>query len=546
MRAHRPSPPGAPVSSAHEPTEPTPGWALFCGAATLVLFAVLAWHFHFPGPRVRNDDAQYILLARSLRSFQYLDWHILGAPYHTQYPPGYPFFLAVISSLFGERWTLFIIANLAFSLVALAMVFDVARRLWSPTVAVATLGVAALVPAWLYPIGPAANVLADAPYTALTVGVLWILAVKPRSAGWLASAGALAILAALTRSIGVTMLAALFLLWLLERRWKAAALLLVTASATVGSWLLWTVVAGNRVVGRSYIADALATAGVSEASPGPLRVLIHRMAHGVVRYGTHEVPVAFGLPHIAGTPIDNIVGIGLLFGFGAVGFVVVWRRWRGAGLYLTTYVGLLLVWPWVLDRFLVPILPLIVLSVIVGAASVVSKARRGAFTLAVALLLVLCASRRDLQLMASANGVCDEEGSGESCHLPAQQAFFDGLDFIRDSMPRGEPVVSIKDATFTYVSDHPVLPAYRVMRGEASLRTSLEAAGVQYVFFGWVPGPDTFQAAERIMDACADFDLVRTFGNRAVLVRLRPEGPSGASCGELRRLLAKPLDPVER
>ena len=79
-----------------------------------------------------------------------------------------------------------------------------------------------------------------------------------------------AIGAALTRSASVTLVAALALLWVLRRQWRAFVALSVAAALTVGPWLVWTVVAPHKVAGRSYIAgcDAADTRSSTAATAG--------------------------------------------------------------------------------------------------------------------------------------------------------------------------------------------------------------------------------------------------------------------------------------
>src|SRR6185369_15337826 len=61
----------------------------------LVLHVVLAWLTRAVAIGTGNDDATYVLLARSVRHFEYVDRHLVTMPVHAQYPPGYPAILAL-------------------------------------------------------------------------------------------------------------------------------------------------------------------------------------------------------------------------------------------------------------------------------------------------------------------------------------------------------------------------------------------------------------------------------------------------------------------
>jgi len=233
------------------------------GAGLLVLHAVLAWYLTTPGVGTGNDDAVYLLLARSLREWGYADLFYVGTPAQAQYPPGYPAFLALLGAIGGEQPAVFVAANILLSVTGLALVFDVVRR-HDPLVALLGLVFLAIDPLLLELAGAFRS---EPLFMALTAGSLWLLAHPGpgrRAEGWAVAA---AIAAALTRSVGVALLAGIGLSWLARRRWRAVAGLGLAAGLTVGSWLAWTVIAPRQGPGRSYVADA--TYRPAEVEPGP-------------------------------------------------------------------------------------------------------------------------------------------------------------------------------------------------------------------------------------------------------------------------------------
>lgn len=222
------------------------------GAALLALHGILAWSVRVPAITAGNDDAVYLLLARALRSGRYVDLFYAGTPAHSQYPPMYPGFLALLGSVFGERLSVFLVANILLSILALALFFAVARRR-DPRIALLALAVSVVNPILL----AMAGALRSEPLCmALTALALWLVDRQKDTSRLRFGAGASALAAALTRSASVTLVAALALLWALRRQWRACAALLVGAALTIGPWLAWTMVAPQQVVGRSYIADA--------------------------------------------------------------------------------------------------------------------------------------------------------------------------------------------------------------------------------------------------------------------------------------------------
>jgi len=161
----------------------------------LLTHAVLVWQSRSAAIEpAANDDAQYFLLARSLRSFHYRDSHIPGNPVHAQYPPVYPALIAAGTAVFGEHLGVVQVVTLLCSLLALLLIFDIARRLASPLV-----GILLLVPLAFnaHLLGYAGRIASEPPYMAFSFAALWVLVAFPDSRRPLLWAGVLAILAAL-------------------------------------------------------------------------------------------------------------------------------------------------------------------------------------------------------------------------------------------------------------------------------------------------------------------------------------------------------------
>jgi hypothetical protein len=147
-------------------------------------------------------------------------------------------------------------------MLGLACLFDVVRRRWSTEIAFLATAAAAVNPVLLVNAG---SITSETLFTTLTLASLRAAeradparerrqAAAPRDAVW---AGAFAVAAALTRSAGVTLVAALGVHWLYRRRYRWVLALGVAASVSVGAWLAWTVAAPSRQVRRSYVDDAV-------------------------------------------------------------------------------------------------------------------------------------------------------------------------------------------------------------------------------------------------------------------------------------------------
>jgi len=177
---------------------------------------------------------------------------------------------------------------------------------------------------------------------------------------------AAAICAALTRSIGVTLLFAIGIHWLLERRFAPVLAFTVTSIGTVALWLFWTAGRHEQFIGRSYIADfAIRDGGfVAEFSS---RIF------DAIRYLTSLIPYLLTVPTMTDTLVDNIIGATVITVGISIGLLVLFWRFRPVALYVLLYGILLALWPYKIGRFVIPLLPLLVPALLLGIETSVRR-----------------------------------------------------------------------------------------------------------------------------------------------------------------------------
>lgn len=526
-------------------------------AALLAMHAILAWMLRVPGLTTEHDDAWYLLLARALRQFSYAELPIVGTPPHAMYPPGYPALLALLGATNADAIALAVAVNVALSVLSLALAARLAARI-SPWYAIGVLAICAPNPLLL---NQAAGVRSEVLYTVAALTALLAFTsphtnthTNTRTSTRIAMVGiAGVVLAALTRSIGVTLLLAMALHLVLARRWRTLTQLSLVAMLTVGAWMFWTVRAPRLAVGRSYIADATLVHSAREgdlavvpATYGPLtpviaiaRIAPRRIAHNVQGYVRSFVPAAFAAPLLAGTGIDNGIWFLLLIVGGAVGLGCLWRSMRAVVLYLLAYLGLLAVWPYLMTRYLGPVLPLLALSMLVGVRCIIvrgvpqrlASARTVASvatTVAVAIVAVLSlnGTMQDverLKLVAK----CDRSApiASAGCFGAEQRDFFVAIDAARRLTPDSARFLGAKDATFF------LLTGRQSARESEAVATSdpaefaefLRMHGVQFILLSRVH-IDQAAFAAPLTPYCAQYELVARFGAHVVLLRVPQSG----------------------
>lgn len=522
----------------------------------ITVFVAVTWVLRAPDITLEGDDALYLLLSESLRDFNYRETFLVGHPTHAQYPPGYPALLAMASLLVGSRPDHLAIVGILAAAGGLAALWFAVRSIWSPWIAAGTLAVAAFNPGLIHISG---LLMSEAPFFALAIVAIWG-ARRPGDRRVVAIAIIAAIAAALTRAAGVSIVIAVLIAWLLERRWRAASILALCAALTVGPWLVWTFTAPNQNPDRSYASDAAfgltdslqrapgpQSATTSGTRPdGPPRLakvpeaLARRVAANAQTYATRELPWVLPAASVPGTTVDNWVWLVAVVLFGAAGLRQLWQRWRVAALFLACYGALLLVWPWAIPRLLIPIVPLIILTLLVGAWVLGSRLGRRGWIVPVTLgaLIAFTAIARNLTRLEQASA-CDRSRatSSPACFSDDQLGFFSAAGHARtvtDSAARF--ALGSKWSTFGYYARREVLPfrATPGMSGE-QIVDSLAAAGVGHVLLAHLSSNDV--AFGRLLrPSCDRLALVGVFNSQTLLFELRERAAAdttGGGCAAL-------------
>ncbi len=503
--------------------------------ALLLMHAILAWLIREPGITVRNDDALYVLLARSLGGGHFLDRHLQGAPPHALYPPGYPALLLLIGWLGGERLDLFLGVNVLLSVASLALSFDLVRRHWSLTTAFLVLG--ALV-ANNSLVRYAGSLVSEPAYLFFSTLVLWLLSRSRADARVLTFATLITIVAGLTRNVGVVLLAAMVGWLLLERRPRAALLVALAGGVVLGGWLFRVFLLPDefRTVGRSYAEDV-----ERMVERGGLFFLYKRAKIGVV-YATTFLPQSLPIPAVSGNPTSLAVWGWFLAAVIPVGLLATWRRrWRLAVLYVAGYLLLLGLWRMSSPRFLAVLLPLLVMAVLIPFAEWLgSYRRRLGLGLAVALTVLL--ALRGFELWREdwvAIRDCDRsQALGSSpCFNSDARAFFRLAERSAAVVPPDGVVLTAREATYAYYSGRTAWYLNTAFTPDSvNILPGLEARGIGWVLLGHTHTSEPRELAPALARSCDRLDLVLEEAPRSSLFRVRPmsEGSGdGRACQAL-------------
>ncbi len=515
--------------------------------ALLAIFIALAWATGEPGITTRQDDAIYVFLARSLLEFGYHDVYRVDAPLHNLYPPGYPLTLAALMGVFGERILLLQAFGIVVTAAGLGVLARELRVLWSSRFALLTLASLVVNP---FLLSTAPEIGTDGYYMLLSLLALALVVRLNPSPGWLAAAGGVAIWASLTRSVGVTLLLAIGVYWLAERRYSAALKFAIATAVTTGLWLLWTVVSPEKIVGRSYIADATYRGAQGEAPFSS--VLLERLSRNVPEYLAIHVPNRVGIPLLPGI-FQVAIGAGLAIAL-AVGIVLLWRRWWVAALYLGLCGVLLAVWPWELARYLNVVIPLLVPVTLLGIGGMASRLHpRWGFPaiVIVGIALASIGALRTGKMLSSASGCrWGSEIPAVECRLGDQGPFFSALEYIDQHAAADAVLLTGKPAPAYYFTGRKTVPYASALRQSSDdLVADLRRYGETYVILSAIQPSERRELAPLLVPNCAELRVDAFFEPSTYVLSLNDEGSDrdgqfAGACGALVRYLGSPIPDV--
>jgi 4-amino-4-deoxy-L-arabinose transferase-like glycosyltransferase len=278
-----------PIEAATSPAEAIPASGVLARlqypllATALVLLLILGWRGREPVNISTTDENTYVALSKSLQAGSYREIYLGSAPLHVKYPPGYPAFVLAVRLVGGENLDVIRAANLLLLATSILFMFLIVRRVAGVGVALAVAFLLAINHSLLNVGG---SLLSESLFVCLGAAALWCTMKADddtrRHGYW---AIALALAGFLTRTAGVTLVAAIGV-WLLRRRRRAELVAFaVGALLVVGGWFAYTSMVPHQSGGASYgsdIVDGLTRR--SEGNPAspllrPVNSLLKKLGH---------------------------------------------------------------------------------------------------------------------------------------------------------------------------------------------------------------------------------------------------------------------------
>jgi hypothetical protein len=180
------------------------------------------------------------------------------------------------------------------------------------------------------------------------------------------------------------------------------------------------------------------------------------------------------------------VGVLILWPAVAVGTFAFARRWWPAAIYLVLTGLLLLAWPWGSERFILPLMPLLVPALIIGAMTIARRVGWRATTVFVGIYVItLCLSAATESAGRLPEAFSCRAGDFTrdlNCVAPDQAGYFEAIRHINEHTPPDAVILTAKSGALYHYTGRKVV-SYRdaQAQGPEGFRPYLERLGANWI-----------------------------------------------------------------
>jgi hypothetical protein len=466
-------------------------------AAACVALLVCSWTFDAK-LSISGDNTEFVTLARSLAAGDGLTYTNRPEPrVATKYPFGLPLLLAPMAATFGGwegpgsgtpdwvamKW----VVVLTFA-AGMASFYLLARQVAGDLGAVAATALAVTNPRT---VDYAHQVMSEVPFLAPSLLALWCLQRGIDREGWrdnrwLWAGVAAAVVAYYVRSVGIVLIGAPIALLLWRRDWLRAGLIAGVSFVAMLPWMLRNSAAGGGSVYLKQLVQVnpyfperglLDASGLWERIAGHLQFYL---SEGL----TATLWPSLTVTRSAITP-GSMVMLALLGGFA---WRCIQRRQHLLLLiYAAFFLGTVLLWPWPGDRFILPLVPVLLLFGVSAVADGVGWLRaKGAGPTAFVLAAVLLGlaldgnvrGRAPRSASGQANSLVQLARASQADYRPEWRNYLEAGLWLRANSPE-DAIVSCRKAFWFHVVSGRRTMVY-AFKEPHEVVADLEAKGVDY------------------------------------------------------------------
>lgn len=417
-----------------------------------------------------GDNAVYINLGQALLEGKgYRDLNKPDEPIHTQYPPGFPLMLAAVMMIFGQSIIALKLFVLFCGLTAFYLFFLISREFFKEKYYLAVTAYA-LVPVliiyyhWL---------LSEIPFLLLNLTALFLLIKAEKNKLFYYPSFFCAYFAFFTRTTGIALILSVLFFLLIRKRYRELAVFLAGFIILFAAWMIPV---GRHARTGGYL-DQFFYRNYYQPELGKINLMdfLGRITHNFIFYFFTILPQSLF------APVKNqvlLAALGLMtLGLIIYGFVLRRQQWSAMEIYLIFGLGILLAWPevWSSDRFLLPLLPILIIYAVCGLLNLRKVLAYARPTLTVLFLLINLWALLDLAQPTVANNLRFLRGDRYAGYTTDWRRYFETIEWIKTNTP-GQSVIMARKPEFVYLLAKRKSFVYPYTSDQRVMEQSIQAA----------------------------------------------------------------------
>lgn len=432
----------------------------------LTVYVVLSILLFDPKLNTGGDNARYVILAESLSRFKgFLDLHLPGSPAHTQYPFGFPLLLVPFMWLFDKKFVILklipLLCGVGSFIFSYLLTKKIFRREWLlPVLVFVSTPILIEYNHWLF---------SEMPFIFFSLGSLYFLTRHREAKKYFYLGTFFAVYAYFIRSAGITLILGIALALAYKKDWKN---LVIFAVIFLIPFALWQYRNSRIPQEWSYLQQLMSKDPYHpDAGTASALDLLNRIGSNFSLYLFSVLSLSL-MPKVAGPLFAGLIGVVVFCGV-VQALILRLKRLDFIDFYFLFALALLLVWPrvWSGDRFLLPVLPLVILYIFISARSLFEKLKfRYGLTVFAGLILVV-----NLFFIVPAIG------SGYRTDYPiGWRHYFEVCRWAKANIPAAA-VIMARKPEFVYLFSGRRSSLYSFTKDEG--RLAGEISGVDFILF---------------------------------------------------------------
>jgi len=419
----------------------------------LLIYIILSILLFDPKLFTGGDNARYIALAESLAKGKgYKEIYSPEESPYTLYPPGFPLLLVPIYTIFNCNILLlklvsFLcgIGTFLFSFLIFKIIFK--NKYLPPLLLNLFLPILITNNHWI---------LSEIPYLCFSLGGIYFFlkSLEDKSPNiFFILCAIFSTYAFLIRSAGITLIGAITIFLLYKRQFKRAALFLLIFLAV---FIPWSLRNASIPGAKTYEYWFLKKNPYLEESPQiGFNDLLRRVGYNVNLYIFTVFPLSI-LSGIISKEILAMAGL-LLIALVIIGLIIRFKKVDFLDLYIIFSGIVIITWPevWSSDRFLLPILPVLIIYIFLGLFWLETKIKSKYFVSVVTAIFIFV---NLLEIIPQAktsitNNIAYVNGDRYAGYTPDWRRYFETIEWIKINIPNDKIIIARKPE-FVYLLSH--------------------------------------------------------------------------------------------